>query len=323
MFNPLRFFSCGIFLPAALLSCALFAAASAQAQDAPQPAVGPSDVVLTIGDRKITMEEFEKITAALPPQFAGALAQLGKRGFADQYANLLALAQEGEKLQIHTQDAFRQMLDFQRTMMLAQAALNELAGPQSAVSDAEVQAQYNAHEADLQEVHLRGIYVPFDPEPGETEGQEPPEPVNPGAVRVTQDAALQKAQSLRARIQGGEDFAELARSASEHPTASSGGDFGFVRPNQFAPEIDSAIFALQPNQISEPLRDRFGFFIFRLEGKRTAPLEQVRQVIENSVRQQHLMQLFARLKASYPVTLNPGYFPEVPEDPGLPPALPQ
>ena len=290
---------------------------------AAQTPLAPTDVVLTVGDRQITMEEFERITGSLPPQFAGALAQLGKRGFVDQYASLLALSLEGEKLQIDERDAFLQMLDFQRILILAQTTLNELAGPQVEVSEADIQAQYEAHQAELQEVHLRGIYIPFDPEPGGAEGQKPPEPVNPGAERVTEDAARATAASLRTRILAGEDIAELARTESEHPTASNGGDFGFVKKNQFAPEIDTAIFALEPNQITEPLRDRFGFFIFRLEGTRAAPLDQVRQVIENRVRQQKLMELFARMKTAYPITMDPRYFPEAPAPPGGMPAPPQ
>lgn len=308
-------------LPAALLSCVLFATArQVQAQDAPSP-VGPNDVVLIVGDRKITKAEFEKITKSLPPQFAGALAQLGKRGFADQYGNLLALSLEGEKLQIANRAEFRQMVDFQRMLLLAQTTVNELAGPQVPMSEADVRSAYDAHQEELQEVHLRGIYVPFDPEPEETEGQAPPEPANPAAGKVSESDALAKATALRARIQEGADIAELARTESEHPTSSSGGDFGFIKRGQFAPEIDSAIFALQPNQITAPLRDRFGFFIFRLEDKRAAPLEQVRQIIENSLRQEKMMELFARMKAAYPVTMNPGYFPEEQEpDPlGLPP----
>jgi hypothetical protein len=204
------------------------------------------------------------------------------------------------------------MLEFQRIIILAQTTVNELAGPQTPVSDADIQAQYNAHRNELEEVHLRGIYVPFDPEPGDTAGQPAPAPVNPGAERVTEAAARAKADSLRTRITAGEDLAELAKTNSEHPTASSGGDFGFVKRNQFAPEIDAAIFALQPNEVTQPLRDRFGFFIFRLEEKRTAPLAQVRQALENSLRQQRLMELFARMRTAYPVTLDPGIFRKLP-----------
>ncbi len=326
MHKPRQSYRLRIFLLAALLYCA----ASAGVLRAQVPAgsatasssLAPTDIILTVGDRKITVEEFEKIAASLPPQFAGAMAQLGKRGFAEQYGNLLGLALEGEKIQIDQQESFRQMLEFQRILILAQSTLNELAGPQVPVSEADVQAQYTAHRDELQEVQLRGIYTPFDPEPGEAGDQPPPEPVNPGAAKVTEAEARAKAEALRTRLLAGADFAATARAESEHPTSASGGDFGFVKPGQFAPEIDRAIFALQPNQITEPLRDRFGFFLFRLEGRRTAPLEQVRQLLENSLRQQRLMELFARMKAAYPVSLNPSYFPDEPAPPGLPPALP-
>ena len=321
MLKPFQFSFGRILLPAALLFCALFAVGRLQAQDAPSP-VGPDDVVLAVGDRKITMEEFEKIIESLPPQFAGALSQLGKRGFADQFGNLLALSMEGEKLQITEREEFRRMLDFQRMLLLAQSAVNELAGPQVPIADADVQSAYDEHQNELQEVHLRGIYIPFDPEPEEAEGQAPPEPAAPEQGNVREADALAEADSLRARIERGEDIAELARTESEHPTSTSGGDFGFVKRGQFAPEIDDAIFSLQPTEITAPLRDRFGYFIFRIEEKRTAPLDQVRQIIENSLRQQRMMELFARMKASYPVTLNPGYFPEE-QEPGLPGLPPQ
>ncbi len=89
--------------------------------------VGPDEVVLTIGEVKITAAEFEKVVAALPPQFSGTVRTMGKRGFAEQYANLRGLAMEGEKRQIDQKENFQQMMAFQRILQLAQVTLNELA----------------------------------------------------------------------------------------------------------------------------------------------------------------------------------------------------
>ena len=147
---------------------------------------------------------------------------------------------------------------------------------------------------------------------------------NAGKPKLTEAAARAKAESLRSRIQGGEAIADLAKAESEHPTSSNGGDFGYVKRNQFPPQVDSAIFALQPKQVTEPLRDRFGFFIFQLEGKRVQPLEEARSGIENNLRQQALVELLNRMKTTYPVTLNPLYFPEAaPALPGATPAPPR
>ena len=310
MFNPQELSFRRVVLPAALLASALFAPAG-RTQDSPNP-VGPNDVVLTVGDRKITKEEFEKITENLPQQFAGALAQLGTRGFADQYGNLLALSIEGEKLSLSERDEFRRTMEFQRMLLLAQSAVNELAGPEVPLTEAAIQKEYADHQDELQEVHLRGIYTPFDPTESELEGNGP----DPDQPRVSEAAALAKATSLRTRILAGEDLAELARVNSEHPTATTGGDFGFVKRGQFAPEIDETLFSMETNQITEPLRDRFGYFIFRLEEKRTAPLDQVRPAVENVLRQRRMLELFTRVKAAYPITLNDRYFTDPPEPPG-------
>jgi hypothetical protein len=277
-------------------------------------------VVLTVGNQKVTLAEFEKIASSLPPQFSGALAQLGKRGFADQYANLLALAQEGEKIGVAQEESFRLMVEFQRVLLLAQTTLNQLAGPQAAVLPEDVRSYYDSHQSDFEEVHLRGIYIPFDdPANAANPAQPPAAPANPSRPKLTEAAARARAEALRAQIQGGADMAALARTESEHPTSSSGGDFGFVKRDQFSAQIDSAIFALQPNQVTEPLRDRFGFFIFQLVGKRAQPFEEVRTPIENNLRQERLVALFNRMKESYPVTLDPRYFPETPDVPTLQP----
>ncbi|MCZ6751131.1 MAG: hypothetical protein O7E51_04790, partial [Acidobacteria bacterium] len=71
--------------------------------------VGPDEVVLTVGDVKVTAAEFEKVLVALPPQFGGTVNSMGKRGFAEQYANLRGLAMEGEKRQIDQSENFQQM----------------------------------------------------------------------------------------------------------------------------------------------------------------------------------------------------------------------
>lgn len=311
-----------ILIAAGLFYALPAAALWGQAPAAPPPA-SPTDVVLTVGNIKITAEEFEKLTQFLPPQFAGAVGALGKRGFADQYANLLGLYLEGQKLKIDQREDFRQMLEFQRVLMLAQITLNELATAPDAVTPADIRSYYTSHQSEFEEAKLRGIYIPFDAEPGAAGGAQNP-PGTPGRAKLTEAAARAKAESLRSRIQGGADIGELAKTESEHPTASKGGDFGYIKRNQLAPAIDSAVFALQPKQVSEPLRDRFGFFIFQLDSKRVQPIEEATPAIENNLRQQKLGELLNRMKTTYPVTMDPRYFPEAaPTLPGATPVPPR
>jgi peptidyl-prolyl cis-trans isomerase SurA len=92
-------------------------------------------------------------------------------------------------------------------------------------------------------------------------------------IRVDQSrpepATRARLQQLRTRIQGGEDFAELARAHSMDPTsASRGGDLGWLNPGDVVPELEQAVAALQPGQISEPFRTQFGIHIAQVTDRR-------------------------------------------------------
>ncbi|MBI4442077.1 MAG: peptidylprolyl isomerase [Acidobacteria bacterium] len=289
--------------------------------------VAPEEVVLTVADQKITAAEFEKILSALPPQFQGATAQMGMSGFANQYGNLLGLALEGQKRKIDQKEEFVQMVSFERIVLLAQLTLNELIGAMTVVNPDEVQAYYTAHQGDFEQSKVRGIYVPFGrpDSPGGAEASsssgasDPPEAES--GTSLTEPEAQAKADSLRNRIQAGEDMATIAQSESDHPTSEKGGDFGFVGRNRFAPEIEDLIFSIPINQVSAPVRDRFGFFVFLVESRRVQPLEEATPLIENNLRQQRLSTTLTKLQDDYPVTLNPRYFnePSPPPPMGFPP----
>jgi hypothetical protein len=86
-------------------------------------------------------------------------------------------------------------------------------------------------------------------------------------------------EQLRARIvDGGEDFAELARQYSEDPgSAPRGGDLGFFGRGQMARAFEDAAFSLETGQVSEPVRTRFGFHLIRVDERRTPSIEEVRR----------------------------------------------
>jgi len=134
--------------------------AESSSADAQTP-VGPDEVVMTVGDTKVTKKEFEEITQSLPPEAASALTTMGKRGFAENYANLVSFAKEGEKQKINESPAFKRMAEFQRMMLLARLTVNQILVNMGPPSDNEVSYFYTSHQQDFQQVKLRGIYIPF------------------------------------------------------------------------------------------------------------------------------------------------------------------
>ncbi|MBX2801217.1 MAG: peptidylprolyl isomerase [Myxococcales bacterium] len=73
--------------------------------------------------------------------------------------------------------------------------------------------------------------------------------------------ALQKIQEIKARLDAGEDFSEVARGVSEDATAPAGGDLGTVAPGQLIPAFEDALFALTPGQRSHVVETPYGFHI--------------------------------------------------------------
>lgn len=60
----------------------------------------------------------------------------------------------------------------------------------------------------------------------------------------------QDADDVLNQIKAGKSFEEMAKAKSIHPTAQKGGDLGFFRKGDFNEKFETAIFALQPNQVS-------------------------------------------------------------------------
>jgi peptidyl-prolyl cis-trans isomerase D len=92
------------------------------------------------------------------------------------------------------------------------------------------------------------------------------------------------AEGVLARVKAGEDFATLAKEYSGDPgSKDNGGDLGWVLRGQMVPEFEAAVFALQPNQVTDQLVETdFGYHIikaFDRDEPRVRELDEVRPEI--------------------------------------------
>ena len=64
---------------------------------------------------------------------------------------------------------------------------------------------------------------------------------------------------------GKSTFAELAKANSEDPgSAAQGGDLGFFRRGELAPEYEATALGLRPGELSDPVETQFGFHLIQL-----------------------------------------------------------
>ena len=108
-----------------------------------------------------------------------------------------------------------------------------------------------------------------------------------------------EAKAVKAELDKGTDFAELAKKKSKDPGASDGGDLGFFTKEQMVPEFSTVAFALEPGKISDPVKSQFGWHIIKVEEKRSrkAPdFEQVKGQIETYVTRKAQADYVAKLR---------------------------
>jgi peptidyl-prolyl cis-trans isomerase C len=78
------------------------------------------------------------------------------------------------------------------------------------------------------------------------------------------------AKEIIKQLQGGADFAALAKEKSTDPSAqSNAGDLGYFRREMMVPEFAEVAFTLEPGTTSsEPVKTQFGWHVIKVEDRR-------------------------------------------------------
>ncbi|OOG80804.1 peptidylprolyl isomerase [Pseudomonas sp. A25(2017)] len=85
--------------------------------------------------------------------------------------------------------------------------------------------------------------------------------------KVTEAQAKAKIEEIQARLAKGESFEALAKEFSQDPgSANNGGDLGYAGPGVYDPEFEKALYALNKDQVSAPVRTDFGLHLIKLLG---------------------------------------------------------
>ncbi len=92
--------------------------------------------------------------------------------------------------------------------------------------------------------------------------------MSPNATAAEQTAAKARIDSIYQALQGGADFAELARKCSDDKaSAVRGGSLGQFGKGMMIPDFENAVFAMQKGDVSAPVKTTVGWHIIRLEDR--------------------------------------------------------
>ena len=142
------------------------------------------------------------------------------------------------------------------------------------VSDPEVRTYYNSHLAEFtnqsERYRLAQILIA----------------VSPNAPPADLAAAKAKADKVRKRAAGGEDFGTLAGQFSDDDSKSKGGELGYFAPDEIIDQIKTAVSGLKPAEISKVVRTSHGFHILKVEEHDAAgpkPFAEVQEEIRDKL----------------------------------------
>ncbi len=208
-----------------------------------------------------------------------------------------ALEKAAEQQGVSFQD-FKQNI---RNQAITQEVVRNEVGKRINITPSVEQTYYTAHAKDFEQpeqIHLSEILVP----------------TADNATDAQISAAQTKADALEAKLKGGSNFADLAKSSSGGPTAPAGGDLGDFKRGTLGDVLEKATFPLAAGQYTEPIRTRQGFVILRVDSHQAAgtpPLQgvegQVQEAIYMSQLQPALRSYLTQARDDAFVEIKPGF----------------
>ena len=318
----------GLMVVAAQTASGGAAATPAATPENAKPA-DPNAVVLKLGNKTVSVAGFEKrFNVALralaaqqgAPLDEATLSQFAslRPSFLDQFATQEVLLQEAQKRGIEVSKA-----DVDQEFNAAQASAGdnfqqalEAAGYQS---EAELR-NYIRESLTLQrEVdQLRSNIKVSDQQvrtfyDNNKDQYQQPEQVCAQHILVADKA---KADQLYQQLQDGGDFAELAAANSTDPgSKDQGGDLGCLNRGQTVPEFETAAFAAEVGEITEPVQSQFGYHIIKVNKKNPAqatPFAQVQDQVREQLVSDQLGQEVASLREASGIQTFPDVLPTTP-----------
>jgi len=234
-------------------------------------------VVATVNGTEITLGHMIVLREGLPEQYQSLPDDVLFKGILDQLVQQVALEQSMEgKLSRHDTLA----VENQRRGMVSGLALQGVIA--AAVTDEALQAAYDARFKDataLQEWNASHILVDSE----------------------------EKAKELKAQIDGGADFAELAKANSSDGAAANGGSLGWFGAGMMVKPFEDAVVAMKAGEVAGPIQTQFGWHLVKLNEVRVASApslddlrEELATEIEQATVQAHVDGLVAKATVTRP-----------------------
>lgn len=114
--------------------------------------------------------------------------------------------------------------------------------------------------------------------------------------------AMELINTLKTELDKGADFEELAKEYSDCPSASNGGDLGFIqrRGSSYEEPFVSTAFSLSVGKISDPVKTEYGYHLIKVTDKKegiTVNFEDVINDVRSAMLDDEILKLLKKLRS--------------------------
>lgn len=206
-------------------------------------------VVAKVGDTEITVGELIIARSMLPAQYAQFPDEVLFTGLVDQLVQQQLLA---DALETTPPSVIYTIQNEQRSLMAAQV-IDDIT--QTSITQELLQEAYQDRFADAPETpEFRAAHLLV--------------------------ATEEEANAAKAQLDAGEAFADVAAGVSTDVTSANGGDLGWFGAGAMVEEFETAVMALEIDEISDPFETQFGWHIVTLTDQRARPAPTFEQVVQ-------------------------------------------
>lgn len=273
--------------------------AASQAEKSSTASSLQQEIVARVGDRAITLAEFNRMVPRDPKNPAARVPPAKKKAFLEQLVNQLLFLEQAKALKLAERPEVAARVEDAVSNVLMNEYVRLEIGQVPKPGEAQIKAYWKNNPEQFTvptQVRARHILIATD--------------------KRDDAQARARADEIGARLKAKENFETLAAELSDDAaTKSRGGDLGMFAPGKMAPEFEKAAFALKAGETSAPVKTAFGYHLIKVEERREGfvrSYDAVREMIANKLQQDaQVERLEARvreLKAKTKTEVNIGIF---------------
>ena len=217
--------------------------------------LSPETILASFREQTITLGEFNQIWEEVPEDYK---LQLDKSLVLDQMISEKLLIQEAKYMGLEEDNDVLEQIKKITEQILVQVLIEREILDKIKVNDEEVLEYYEQNKdsfTEKEQVHLYNILL-------ETE---------------------EESQDVLEQLKAGGDFSEIAIEKSAGPSATQGGDLGYLTRGTIIPEIEEVVFALELEELSEVIKTDFGFHILKITEQKPETVKALEEVKEDII----------------------------------------